>query len=177
MARVMSNVVLKLWEQRAQYFPSKTKTGKYSAMACQLLYDNKDILNKSDSDLYDCFDNTFEADKLNFTKAKSLYTYFSLIVELYDGGLKPAKDLFNKQDDIVEKIENEIKNYSKKLNILIQKKDSGAVLTKNDARYKTYYEASLKAYHQILNGIKGKTSIRSTCENLIPMYKRDFETH
>ena len=54
-------------------------------------------------------------DKETFTNPKSLYTYFSLMVDLYDAGKKPAEDLFNKYDDIVEKVEDEVKNYSEKL--------------------------------------------------------------
>ncbi|MDO5979879.1 tetratricopeptide repeat protein [Flavivirga spongiicola] len=171
------NDLLKLWEQRAKYFPSKTKKGKYTAMACQLKYDNKKILRNTDSELYDCFNETFKADKATFTNPKSLYTYFSLIVDLYDNGEKSAQDLFNKYDDISEKIEVEIKNYSEKLNALIIKKDDGLVLTKKEKQYKKYYEKSLKSYNQISISMAGKSNIRSNCENLIPLYEKGFESH
>jgi hypothetical protein len=74
------NRLLRLWKQRANYFPNDTKEGKYRAMACQLKYDHKDLFDKTDLELYNCFDETYKNDKTNFKKAKSLYTYFSLIV-------------------------------------------------------------------------------------------------
>ena len=39
--------LLKLWEERGEHFPSKTPKGEYAAQACQLMYDNKGILNKT----------------------------------------------------------------------------------------------------------------------------------
>lgn len=174
---VFINDLLKLWKQRTKYFPNKTQKGKYSAMACQLQYDNRESLNHTDSELYNCFDDTFKADKTSFTNHKSLYSYFSLMVNLYDDGKKSAKDLFNKQDDIIEKIEVEIKNYSESLNALIIKEDNKQALTKKEEQYKKYYETSLKVYKQILNSIVGKTSRRSNCENLIPLYEKGFESN
>lgn len=167
--------LLKLWEQRAQHFASKTKEGEYAAKACQLMYDHKKELNKSEIDLYECFDAAYNLDKETFTNPKSLYTYFSLMVDLYDAGKKPAKDLFNKYDDIVEKIEEEVKNYSVKLNKVIEKEDSGTALTKKEGSYKRFYESYLKAYDQISGSIDQKLGDRANCQNLIPLYQKDFE--
>jgi len=167
--------LLKLWEQRAQHFASKTKEGEYAAKACQLMYDHKKELNKSTIDLYECFDAAYNLDKETFTNPKSLYTYFSLMVDLYDAGKKPAKDLFNKYDDIVEKIEDEVKNYSIKLNKVIEKEDAGTALTKKEGSYKRFYESYLKAYDQISGSIDQKLGNRANCENLIPLYQKDFE--
>ncbi|NNC49450.1 MAG: hypothetical protein HKO01_02825 [Flaviramulus sp.] len=169
------NDLLSLWEERAIHFANKTPEGEYAAQACQLMYDNKDILNKSTEDLYACFDSAYQADKDTFTNPKSLYTYFSLMVELYDSGKKPAADLFNKYDDVVEKVEDEVENYSTRLNKLIEKEDSGTALTKKDGKYKRYYESYLKAYDQIASGIDEKLGTRANCENLIPLYKKGFD--
>jgi hypothetical protein len=169
------NDLIKLWEQRVENFPSKTPKGEYAAQACQLMYDNRKALNKTDEELYACFDAAYQLDKDTFTNPKSLYTYFSLMVDLYDAGKKPAKDLFNKYDDIVEKVEDEVKNYSLKLNELIAKEDAGTALTKKEGSYKRYYESYLKAYDQISSGIDEKLGTRANCENLIPLYAKDFE--
>ena len=115
------NDLIKMWEERGMYFASKTPKGEFSAKACQLMYDNRKELGKSDAELYECFDAAYNADKTTFTNPKSLYTYFSLMVDLYDAGAKPAQALFNKYDDVVEKVEDEIKNYSNKLNVLVTK--------------------------------------------------------
>ena len=171
------NDLIKLYDQRAQYFASKTPKGKYGALSCQLMYDNREALNKSAEELYDCFDAVYNADKKNFKNAKSLYTYFSLMVELYDAGSKPAKDLFNKYDDVVEKVQDEIKFASGKLNALIAKEDAGTALTKKEGQYKRYYGQVLTAYDQISKGIDGQLGPRANCENLIPLYTKDFDAH
>ncbi|WP_418602838.1 tetratricopeptide repeat protein [Hwangdonia sp.] len=169
------NDLVKLWEERGTYFASKTPKGEYAAKACQLMYDNKDILNKTDAELYECFDAAYKLDKETFTNPKSLYTYFSLMVDLYDAGKKPAQDLFNKYDDVVEKIEGEVENYSEKLNELVEKEDAGTTLTKKEGSYKRFYEQTLGAYDKISSGIDQKLGQRANCENLIPLYQRDFE--
>lgn len=171
------NDLVKLWDERALHFASKTPKGEYAAKSCQLLYDNRDVLKKTDEELYKCFDDAYNLDKDTFTNPKSLYTYFSLMVDLYDAGKKPAADLFNKYDDIAEKVEGEIQNYSEDLNKLIEKEEAGTALTKKEAKYKKYYESYLKAYDQIASGIDQKLGDRANCENLIPLYTKDFEAN
>ncbi|WP_147678864.1 tetratricopeptide repeat protein [Algibacter pacificus] len=171
------NDLLKLWEQRLEYFPSKTPKGKYMAMACQLMYKNKSILNKTDEELYEGFDAAYNTDKASFTDAQSLYTYFSLMVDLYDAQKKSAADLFNKYDDVVEKVEDEVKSSSEKLNVLIAKEEAGTALTKKEGQYKRYYGQLLLAYDQISSGIDQKLGERANCENLIPLYEKGFEAN
>tara|TARA_R110002049_G_scaffold95397_1_gene234260 strand:+ start:6970 stop:8349 length:1380 start_codon:yes stop_codon:yes gene_type:complete len=171
------NDLLKLWEERGEHFASKTPKGEYAAMACQLKYEHKEDLNLTNEELYGCFDAAYKLDKETFTNPKSLYTYFSLMVDLYDAGKKSAADLFNKYDDIVEKVEGEVKNYSLNLNKLIEKEEAGTALTKKEENYKRFYESYLKAYDQISDGIDQKLGDRANCENLIPLYTKDFEEY
>ena len=171
------NDLLLLWEQRGEHFTSKTPKGEYLAKGCQLTYDNRKELNKTDEALYECFDKAYHYDKETFSNPKSLYTYFSLMVDLYDAGKKPAADLFNKYDDVVEKVEDEVNSFSEKLNKLIEKEDAGTDLTKKEGKYKSYYESYLKAYDQISGSIDGKLGDRANCENLIPLYRKDFDAN
>ncbi|ALJ06795.1 hypothetical protein APS56_08600 [Pseudalgibacter alginicilyticus] len=171
------NDLMKLWEERLLHFPEKTKKGEYAAKACQLMYDNNADLEKTDEELYDCFDAAFKADKATFTNPKSLYTYFSLMVGLYDAKKKTDAELFNKYDDIAEKVEEEVQNYSENLNKIFEKEEAGTPLTKTETSYKPYYESYLKAYDQISSGIDRKLGDRANCENLIPLYEKDFEAN
>ncbi|GGZ83635.1 hypothetical protein [Algibacter mikhailovii] len=171
------NDLVKLWDERGEHFASKTPKGEYLAKACQLKYDNRKELGLSTEELFACFDEAYHMDKESFTNPKSLYTYFSLTVDLYDAGKIPAQDLFNKYDDIVEKVEDEVKNYSEKLNKLIEKEDGGTALTKKENSYKRYYSSYLKAYDQISGSIDQKLGDRANCENLIPLYQKDFEAN
>ncbi len=171
------NDLIKLWEERRELYPSKTPQGEYAAKACQLMYDNRDLLKKSTEELYDCFDAAFKADRTSFKNPKSLYTYFSLMVDLFDAGQKTDAELFNKYDDVAEKVEEEVEIYSEDLNGLVEKEDSGQALTSKEDRKKKYYESYLKAYAQISSGIDKKLGDRAKCENLIPLYTKDFETN
>ncbi|MBT8259116.1 MAG: hypothetical protein KJO49_11630 [Bacteroidia bacterium] len=171
------NDLIKLWDERGTYFTSKTPKGEYLAKSCQLKYDNKKELNLSDAELYECFDNTYKMDKSTFTNPKSLYTYFSLMVDLYDSGQKPAQALFDKYDDVVEKVEEEVKNYSESLNQLVAKEDAGTTLTKKENNYKKFYESYLKAYDKISGSIDTKLGDRANCATLIPLYTKDFEEY
>ena len=169
--------MLKLWQERKMHFSSKTPTGEYAAKACQLMYDNRKALNKTDAELFKCFDDAYNGDRATFTNPKSLYTYFSLMVDLFDAGQKPAKDLFNKYDDVVEKVESEVQNYSEKLNKVVAKEDAGTALSRKEGQLKKFYESYLTAYDKISGSIDSKLGERANCENLIPLYNRDFEAN
>ncbi len=170
------NDLIKLWEERQMYFASKTPKGQYMAKACQLQYDYKKELNKTDEYLYDGFDAAYKADAKTFTNPKSLYTYFSLMVDLYDAKKKSAQALFNKYDDISEKIEAEIKNYTQKLNKFVPRGDEEDVqLSKKDANRVKSYNSYVVAYNKIAGSVDSKLGERANCENLIPLYTRDFE--
>ena len=169
------NDLAKMWGERAEHYPSKTPKGEYAAKACQLLYDHREELGKTDEELYECFDAAYNADKKSFDNAKSLYTYFSLMVKLYDDGKKPAKDLFNKYDDVVEKIEEEIDKAAEQLNKLVEKEDAGTTLTSKEERFKKYYGQVLEAYDKVSQSVDGQLGGRANCDNLIPLYSKDFE--
>lgn len=171
------NDLVKLWGERGQHFASKTPKGEYAAKSCQLMYDNREMLNKTDEELYNCFDEAFKADRETFTNPKSLYTYFSLMVDLFDAGKKTDAELFNKYDDVVEKVQEEIAKDSKELNKLAAKEEAGETLTRKEESYKRYYESYLKNYDLISSSIDKKLGDRANCENLIPLYTKDFEAN
>lgn len=171
------NDLVKMYGERAEHFPNDTPKGIFAVKGCQLMYDNKDALGKTDAELYDCFDAAYNTDKANFKDPKGLYTYFSLMVDLYDAKTKPAEDLFNKYDDVVEKIEDEVKDASVKLNELIQKQEAGTALTGREEQYKNFYEGTLANYDLISSGIDQKLGERANCENLVPLYEKGFEAN
>lgn len=168
--------LLKLWKERKSMFPNITPQGAYLAKASQLEYNHKTLLNKSNEDLYAAFDTAYLTDAKTFTNPKSLYTYFSLMVTLYDASLKSAQELFSKYDDISEKIEFEVKNYTNKRNAFLGEDGNVKELSGKDAKRLKSYNSYLKAYDQIAGSIDTKLGTRANCENLIPLYTRDFET-
>lgn len=166
-----------VWQMRLEHFPDKTPKGVYGAKVCQLMFDNNDVFQKEDSELFDCFDAIYKTDKSTFTHPKSLYSYFSLVVDLYNDGKKPIQAVFDTYDDVIEKIEEEVKNYSEKLNKLVEKEESGSTLTKKEKQRKRVYEDYLKNYDLISQSIDVKLGIIADCKNLIPLYEKDFESN
>lgn len=171
------NAMLDLWLLRKEHFKSDTPEGEFDTKACQLQYDYKDELGKTSIELFECFDVAFNADEENFTHPKSLYTYFSLMVELFDEGKKSSAELFKNYDEVNEKIELEIQNYSEKINALVEKVDNGGTLTSSEENKKSAYESYLKNYSLIQGNMNIIADKRAKCDNLIPLYIKDFKVH
>jgi tetratricopeptide (TPR) repeat protein len=140
-----------------------------------LMYYNKKELGATDKQLYDEADKAYKQDLENFTNPKALYIYFSAIVDLFDAKQVPIQNVFDKYDDVSEKIANEIQNYTEQLNKLVEKEEAGQTLTAKEAQYKAQYESYLEAYDKISGSIDSKLGILANCENLIPLYKKDFD--
>lgn len=164
-----------LWDKGMEYFPSHYKLGEVLSDKLQLMYDYRKELGVTDKQLYDAGDKAYKQDLANFTNPKALYIYFSAIVDLYDAKQVPIQNVFDKYDDVTEKIESEIQNYTEKLNKLVQKEESDITLTSKEEKYKKQYESYLDAYAKISESIDGKLGTRANCENLIPLYSKDFE--
>ena len=169
------NDMLALWEERAQYFTAVTPKGTYMAKACQLRYDNRQELGINKVQLHSDFSEAYNTDPETFTNPKSLYTYFSLVVDMYDSGNLPAQELFNSYEVVTEKVESEVKNYTNKRNAFLDEEGVPKELSRTNASRLKSYNSYLKAYDQISSSIDVKLGSRANCENLIPLYSRDFE--
>ncbi|GAB1857819.1 hypothetical protein MHTCC0001_26560 [Flavobacteriaceae bacterium MHTCC 0001] len=166
-----------LWDKRLSYFPSKSPFGAYKTKSCQLEFDHKALIGKSGSDLSQCFNTAFTKDRTSFRNPKSLYTYFSLAVDLFHNRKKSLQEVFDVYDDINEKIEEEEKNYTQKLNVLVNKENSGKALSGRDLKLKNSHESYLLNYDLISKSIEAKIGEIADCKNLIPFYIDKFEDH
>ena len=171
------NDLLKLWEEKREHFPNKTPLGDILAKSAQLQYDNKNDFGLSNSEIYSNFDRAYNEDLSSFNNPKNLYTYFKLIVQLYDENLKSAEDLFTKYDEISEKVEKEIKNYTNKVNKFVGTSDEEVSISAKDQRRIKSYNSFLKAYDQISKGMEKDLGDRGNCDNLIPLYENNFDAN
>ena len=164
-----------LYSQRREYFQRKTPLGKFLAKSAKLQYDFMKELNISNLDVFNSFDNAFKLDLETFNNPKDLLTYFKLAVELFDEGIKTAEELFNKYDEISEKVESEVENYTLKLNVFLPSNDSiQTIYTKKDAQKIRAYNSYLKGYEQISKGMDISLGIRANCDNLIILYDKNY---
>lgn len=169
------NDLMKLWDEGLANFPDKFTAGGNLQDKAMLKLDYKDALGLSNKQVYDAFDELYKKSPESFTNPKGLYAYFSSIVDMHDAKEVEVQDVFNKYDDVTDKIGQEIDNYTEKLNPLVEKEESGQELDKKEAQYKRQYESYLEAYDKISGSIDSKLGILANCEVLIPLYKRDFD--
>jgi len=158
--------------KRMQHYASKTKVGREMANIAQVKYD-AGIGTKMEQ--FKSFDEAFKKDEETFTSAKSLYTYFSLAVDLHDEGKKDIQEVFNLYDTIIDKLEKEEIELSGKLTKLIDKEEAGTALSSKEKKYLKNYETNLGAYGKVKGSVNGKLGILADCPNLIPLYEKLFE--
>ncbi len=162
------------YKYQLQYFPNhKTvKEGKILSAIAQTEYDNK---LKSKEELFADFDNAFKKDEKNFKSPKSLYTYFSIAVDLFNDGKKDIQEIFDLYDIVSGKIDKEEVNLAKIVTQLVDKQEAGETLTSKEERKLKAAEKNLKAYGTVRGSVDGKLGKLADCPNLIPLYSKDFE--
>ena len=166
------NDLIKNWELRLQNFPEQTKEGDVLATVAQLKFDNN-IGSKVEQ--FKAFDEVFKKYPEDFTSGKSLYTYFSLAVDLYNEGGKNLQEIFDLYDVVINKIDIEKNNLASKLTPLMDKEEAGTALTDKEQRAKDVYENNLGVYGTVESSVNGKLGELADCTNLVPFYEKDFE--
>lgn len=164
--------LIKAYEAQLKLFPSKTKVGKTLSSIAQVKYDNN-IGTKLEQ--FNAFNEAFNKDEVTFTSPKSLYTYFSLAKDLFDGGQKDIQEVFDLYDTVTAKIEKEEIKLAKIFTELLNKQEAGETLTKKEEKKLKLSETNLKAYGTIKGSVDGKLGKIADCPNLIPLYEKDFE--
>ena len=168
------NELTTLWDSRIENYASKSPLGKYGAKKTELKYDNRELLGLSDEQIYTEYDAIYKSDLKNFNNAKDLYVYFKMMVSLYDKGQKTPQELFNKYDDVVDKIDTEVEANSVKLNELIAKGES---LSSKQETHKRIYTQRVDAFEKISGSLEQLLGDRANCEVLIPIYQKDYEAN
>ena len=163
--------LMNLYKERLQYFPAKTDAGEINADVAQLMYDAKI---GTTEEQFAAFDKAFKADE-NSLNAKSLYTYFYLLVELQDAGKKDLQDVFDSYDIVTAKLEEQENETAEGLAKLLEKQEAGENLSDKEQKRLNAYETNLKAYSAVKGSINAKLGQRADCDNLIPLYSKDFD--
>lgn len=166
------NNLIQAWELRLQNFPEQTKEGDVLLTIAQIKFDNN-IDTKTEQ--FNAFDTVFKKYPAEFTSGKSLYTYFSLAVDLHNSGEKDLQEIFNLYDVVISKIDIEKNSLAEKLTPLIDKEEAGTALTEKEQRAKDVYDNNLGVYGTIEGSVNGTLGQLADCVNLVPFYEKDFE--
>ncbi|MCG9971858.1 hypothetical protein [Christiangramia crocea] len=164
--------LIEVWEERLELYPDKTEKGKVYTDIALLKFDNK-IGDKEDQ--YEAFHKVYTVDKDNFKSPKGLYAYFDLMVEMQDEGERTLQDVFENYDRVFAKIEEEENDAAENLAPLLKKQEEGEDLTAKEQKQIKYAEINLSNYAKVKEAINAKLGARADCDNLIPLYKKDFE--
>lgn len=163
--------LLKLYDQSLEYFPKAYSLADVASDKASLLYDNKMA---TDSELYAMLKEAFEKDRENFDNPKALYLYFSSLVDLHGAGKQELQTVFDVYDDVTEKIEEENEKYLAQIKKLLPKEEAGTLSSKEKRRLRAYNSYS-ENYGKITGSIESKLGALADCENLIPLYEKNFD--
>ena len=170
--------LLDLYDEWLKYFSKlksgKQQTGKILAIKAQSMLDYKLADPK---EIYDVYDEAFKIDPGSFTSPKGLYNYFKIYFNLYKAGNSSVslESLFEKYEELTEKFELEMDIYTSKLDALIKKEENDDPLSSREAKNKRVYEVNMIACSTYLNNLNAIIAKESTCENLIPLYRKNFD--
>lgn len=169
------NDLMKVWDEGIAIFPDRYTVGGILQDKALLKYDYREALGLNNKQIYDAFDELYKTAPENFTNPKGLYVYFSTIVDMHNANEVEVQAVFDKYDDVIDKINQEQDNYTEKLNPIVKKEENGEELDAKTAQFKRQYESYLENYDKISGSIDAKLGQLANCEVLIPLYKRDFD--
>jgi hypothetical protein len=163
--------LLKLYDQSLEYFPKDYSQADVASDKASLLYDNKMA---SAEELYAMLHKAFEEDREHFDNPKALYLEFSSLVDLHNAGKKELQEVFDVYDEVTAKIEEENEKYLAQINKLLPKEEAGTLTSKEKRRLRAYNSYS-ENYGKITGSIESKLGALADCENLIPLYEKNFD--
>jgi hypothetical protein len=163
--------LLDLYEKSMEYFPKDYSLADVASDKTNLLYDEKKA---TDEEIYMILSDAFKKDRANFNNPKSLYLYFSSLVDLHKGGKRDLQEVFDVYDVVIEKIEDENEKFLKQISILLPKDSLGTATAKEKQQLKSYNSYS-ENYGKISESIDSKLGSLADCDNLIPLYEKSFE--
>ncbi|WP_397445806.1 hypothetical protein [Polaribacter sp. R77954] len=161
----------KVYEQRFKYFPEHddVKNNLAKAHSDYATYLTKNKL-ASETEVFNILEKAYKISPKDMS-VKNIYKYFQGVTDKFKN-TEPQK-VFDTYDDVIESVGEKLDDYSKKINKLTQ--DSTKVLDAKEKRRLRAYRINSKALGQIEGGLDKMIIDLATCENLIPLYKRDFE--
>jgi tetratricopeptide (TPR) repeat protein len=172
------SILNSLYDDWLTYFPNdragKSQHGKILAAKAQsmLEYETAPL-----ADIYAIFDDAFTSNTQSFTNPKALYNYFKTLYTMYKNGDENVTmdALFSKYEDVSEKFAIENQKLSRTFDRILKKEDAGESLTSRDKRSKRIAEINSRANSTYANNLDAIISQEASCDNLIPLYRSNFD--
>lgn len=158
----------KVYEQRLKYFPNDNPAKVHSDYADYLA---TNIL-ASNNEIFEILQQAYKISPRDMSVV-NIYKYFQGVTDKYKD-TDPQK-VFDTYDDVLESIGDKLDDYTNKINEIT--KDSTRVLDAKEKRSLNIYRTNSEALGQIEGGLDNMISEIATCERLIPLYQKEFETY
>lgn len=156
---------------RLEKFPAKTKKGAMLGDIAMIKYKNE--VGTLEERLK-AFEDVAEADKENFSSPVAIYAYFRIANDMNDAGERDIQFLFDKYDEVIELIETQENDKAAEAKPLIKKQEAQEQLTSRESRILKNSEIYLRNYTKIKGSVNSLLGSKADCDNLIPMYNKDF---
>ncbi|RRO24303.1 tetratricopeptide repeat protein [Flavobacteriaceae bacterium 14752] len=157
---------------RLKHFPQESPKGQIFVEIGKVMYSNKI---GSVEEQFKYFDDAWSQDPDNFRSPMGLYIYFILFDKLEDAGKKDINQLFVKYDEVINQIERMENEQALVAKPIMVKKENQETLSPNEKRKLKNSGIYLRNYSKIKKGINNVLGQKADCDNLIPMYTKDFE--
>ena len=157
---------------RLEKFPNDTKEGEMLADIAMIQYKNE--IGTLEERL-EAFEEVVETDKDNFSSPVAIYAYFRIANDLNDTGERDIQFLFDKYDEVIDLIETQENDKAAEAKPLIEKQEAQEELTSRESRILKNSEIYLRNYTKIKGSVNSLLGSKADCDNLIPLYKKDFE--
>jgi tetratricopeptide (TPR) repeat protein len=157
---------------RLEKFPAKTMKGAMLASIAMIKYKNE--VGTLEERLQ-AFEEAAHSDKENFSSPVAIYAYFRIANDLNDAGERDIQFLFDKYDEVIELIETQENDKAAEAKPLIEKQEAQQELTSRESRILKNSEIYLRNYNKIKGSVNSLLGSKADCDNLIPMYNKDFE--
>jgi len=157
---------------RLEKFPNDTKEGDMLADIAMIQY--KYEIGTLEERL-EAFEEVVETDKDNFSSPVAIYAYFRIANDLNDTGERDIQFLFDKYDEVIDLIETQENDKAAEAKPLIEKQEAQEELTSRESRILKNSEIYLRNYTKIKGSVNSLLGSKADCDNLIPLYKKDFE--
>lgn len=158
----------KVYETRLANFPDKDPAKAHSDYA-EYLIENKLA---TDDEVFEILKKAYSISPKDMG-VKNIFRYFEAIADKYQDS-DPQK-VFDTYDDVMESVEEKLDDYNKKIAEL-QVKDSLGTISSREQKNLKAYTINSTSLGQVEGGLDAKISKIATCERLIPIYSRDFES-
>ncbi|WP_417442955.1 tetratricopeptide repeat protein [Joostella sp.] len=166
-------MLTELYKKGPEYFPKRYTKAGADIDAALLMNDQK---MGSDEEIYNLLDKAYKEDKDGFKNPKALYLYFSTLVDLNAAGKKDLQEVFDTYDDVTGKIAEENQELGETIVKYVPKEDAGT-LTSKETKILAAARQNGENYEKISGSVDAKLGKLADCDNLIPLYQKNFEAH